>query len=36
VIAVLLGLILFREKMTWQLGAGAALIAAGVLLTLKG
>ena len=36
VIAVLLGLILFREKMTWQLGAGTALIAAGVLLTLKG
>jgi transporter family protein len=36
VIAVVLGLILFREKVTWQLGAGVALIVAGVLLTLKG
>jgi transporter family protein len=36
VIAVALGAILFHEKITWQLGAGAALIAAGVLLTLKG
>ena len=36
VIAVVLGIVLFREKVTWQLGVGAALIAAGVLLTLKG
>jgi transporter family protein len=36
VIAVVLGVVLFREKITWQLGAGVALIVAGVLLTLKG
>ncbi len=36
VIAVALGVLLFHEKLTWQLGAGAALIVAGVLLTLKG
>ena len=36
VIAVVLGIVLFREKVTWQLGVGAALIAVGVLFTLKG
>ena len=35
VIAVVLGVVLFGEKLTWQLGVGAALIAAGVLLTLR-
>ncbi len=34
-IAVTLGILLFGEKLTWQLGAGACLIAAGVLLTLQ-
>lgn len=36
VIAVVLGILLFRERVSWQLGAGVALIVAGVLLTLKG
>ena len=36
VIAVVLGLVLFKEKFTWTFGAGIALIASGVLLTLKG
>ena len=36
VIAVVFGLILFQEKVTWQLGVGVALIVAGVLFTLKG
>ncbi len=36
VIAVVLGLIVFREKFSWTFGAGVALIASGVLLTLKG
>ena len=34
VIAVVLGLILFKEKFSWTFGAGVALIAGGVLLTL--
>ena len=36
VIAVVFGIVLFREKVSWQLTAGVALITAGVLLTLKG
>ena len=36
VIAVVLGLILFKEKFSWTFGAGIALIALGILLTLKG
>lgn len=36
VIAVVFGLLLFHEKLTWPLGAGVALIVAGVLLTLRG
>ena len=36
VIAVVFGLILFHEKVTWQLGVGVALIIVGVLFTLKG
>jgi len=36
VIAVLLSLIVFHEKVTWQLGVGVALIVAGVLFTLQG
>ena len=34
VIAVVLGVLLFHEKLTWSLVAGALLIVAGVLLTL--
>ena len=34
VIAVSLGIVLFHEKLTWPLAAGALLIVAGVLLTL--
>jgi transporter family protein len=34
VIAVVLGLVFLHEKLTWQLGVGAALIATGVLITL--
>lgn len=34
VIAAVLGLIVFKEKWTWQLGVGIALIATGVLVTL--
>lgn len=34
VIAVVLGLVFLHEKVTWQLGVGAALIATGVLVTL--
>lgn len=36
VIAVVLGLLLFREKVTLTFVCGVALIAAGVLLTIKG
>ena len=36
VIAVVLGIVLFREKVSWHLAAGVVLITAGVLLTLKG
>ena len=35
VIAVILGVIFFHEKLTWQLGVGAAVIAIGVLITLR-
>lgn len=35
VLAMVLGIVLSHEKVTWQLGVGAALIVAGVLLTLK-
>lgn len=34
VIAVVLGIVFLHEKVTWQLGVGAALIATGVLITL--
>ena len=36
VIALVLGVLLLHEKLTWPLAAGAALIVAGVLLTLRG
>jgi transporter family protein len=36
VIALVLGVVLLHEKLTWPLAAGAVLIVAGVLLTLKG
>lgn len=35
VIAVVLGVALLHEKMTWNLGVGVALIVAGVLVTLR-
>ena len=34
VVAVVLGIVFLHEKVTWQLGVGAALIATGVLVTL--
>ncbi len=36
VLAALLGILLLGERVTWQLGAGLVLIAAGVLLTMRG
>ena len=36
VIALVLGVVVLQEKLTWPLAAGAVLIVAGVLLTLKG
>jgi transporter family protein len=36
VIALVLGVLLLHEKLTWPLVAGASLIVVGVLLTLKG
>jgi len=36
VIALVFGVLLLHEKLTWPLAAGAALIVAGVLLTLRG
>jgi transporter family protein len=36
VIAMVLGFVVLREKVTWNLGLGAVVIVAGVLLTLKG
>ena len=36
VLAAVLAVVFLREKLTWQLGMGCALIVAGVLLTLKG
>ena len=36
VIAAVLGIILFHEKLSWPLGIGVLLIIGGVLLTLKG
>lgn len=35
VIAVVLGVVLLHEKMTWNLGVGVCLIVTGVLFTLK-
>jgi transporter family protein len=35
VLAMLLGVAFLHEKLTWNLGAGAALIVAGVMLTLR-
>lgn len=35
VVAVVLGLIVFREKISWNLILGASLIVAGVLVTLR-
>ena len=36
VLATVLAVVFLREKLTWQLGVGCALIVTGVLLTLKG
>ncbi|WP_395093310.1 EamA family transporter [Armatimonas sp.] len=36
VLAAILAVVFLREKLTWPLAAGCALIVAGVLLTLKG
>ena len=36
VIALVFGVLLLHEKLTWPLAAGAVLIVAGVLLTLRG
>ncbi|MBL8060825.1 MAG: EamA family transporter [Chthonomonas sp.] len=36
VVAMVLGFVILQERFTWQLGAGAALIVAGVLVTLSG
>ncbi|MBX3112442.1 MAG: EamA family transporter [Fimbriimonadaceae bacterium] len=35
VIAVVLGVVLLKEKLTWNLAGGCALIVGGVLLTLR-
>lgn len=35
VIAVVLGIALFQERLTWNLGIGVLLIVAGVLVTLR-
>jgi len=34
VVAIVLGLFFLHERLTWQLGVGASLIAAGVIVTL--
>jgi transporter family protein len=36
VLATVLAVVFLREKLTWQLSVGCALIVTGVLLTLKG
>jgi transporter family protein len=35
VVALILGVVIFREKLTWNLALGAGLIVCGVLITLK-
>lgn len=35
VVAMILGVVFLREKISWNVGAGAAIIVCGVLLTLR-